>query len=233
VTRRGQAKVLDFGLAHVTPPQSHLPIEEASTLARTDTGILLGTIDYMSPEQALGHEIDARTDIFSLGVVLYEMATGRRPFSTENKLETIDRIAHAEPEPPSQLNKQISSQLQRIIAKCLEKSPQRRYQSASLLSADLRPEIEQLLAKRRTTGPRAFDFYNQARVYLQRFENVKNIDAAISLFEQSIQLDPNYALAHAGLGEAYWRKYDATQDTQWVAKAVANCQRTGTQSRFG
>ena len=136
VTPRGQAKVLDFGLAHVMPQQKHVPIQEASTLARTETGILLGTIDYMSPEQALGREIDTRTDIFSLGVVLYEIATGRKPFSTENKLETIDRIAHLEPDPPSQLNKRIPSELQRIITKCLQKNPQRRYQSARDLVSD-------------------------------------------------------------------------------------------------
>jgi len=96
---------------------------------------------------------------------------------------------------------------------------------AKMLELEMRPEIEQLLAKRRTTVPAAYDFYTQARVYLSRFENVKNIDAAIGLFEQSIGQDSNYTLAYAGLGEAYWRKYQVTKDPQWVAKAVANCQR--------
>src|SRR4030095_14390082 len=81
------------------------------------------------------------------------------------------------------------------------------------------------IANRRTTVPKANDFYIQARSYLVRFENVTNIDAAIGLFEGAIQQDPNYALAYAGLGEAYWRKYQGTKDTQWVPKAVANCQR--------
>jgi len=406
VTPRGQAKVLDFGLAHVTPPQSHRPIEEASTLARTDTGILLGTIDYMSPEQALGREIDTRTDIFSLGVVFYEMATGRKPFSTENKLETIDRIAHAEPEPVSRLNTKISSELQHIISKCLEKNPQRRYQTAQALLRDLaelqqevsprlyrrhrrliiafavlsallavlwiptvqhsilrwfdpvqlpsqkcltilplrvvgdspvdpavaegllqtmtsklsrleqfqgaatiipaseviqgkvtslddarrlfgatlvvngslqryadkfrltlnlvdaqtrkqldsrvidepmtnilawqdgvaielmnmlqvkvQPEMRSLLRAGHTQAPGALEFYLQGRSYLLRYEKPENIDIAIRLFDQAALEDPIYADAFAALGEAYWRKYQATKNLAWIELATRNSRR--------
>jgi tetratricopeptide (TPR) repeat protein len=403
ITPRGQAKVLDFGLARVVPLGKPIATEDLSTEARTSSRLLLGTVDYMSPEQALGREVDARSDIFSLGVVLFEMATGRRPFSTGNPLETIDRIAHAEPEPISRLNPKISYELQSIISKCLKKDSERRYQSAQelmrdlvalrqevrpklyrrltlalaifsallallwipavrepitrwlgltklpeekflvvlpfhvvgedaaskafadglleilpsrlslleqfhgalsvvpavevrergvtsvskartafgvtlvvsgsvqrhddrvrltlnlndantlkqlwssvddypwsnasalqdglvlklaeMLELELRPEIEQLLVRRRTTVPLAYDYYTQARGYMLRFEDAKNIEAAIGLYEHAIQQDPNYTLAHAGLGEAYWRKYEATQDTQWVPKAVENCQR--------
>jgi eukaryotic-like serine/threonine-protein kinase len=400
ITPRGQAKVLDFGLARVVPLGKPIATENLSTEARTSSRLLLGTVDYMSPEQALGREVDARSDIFSLGVVLFEMATGRRPFSTGNPLETIDRIAHAEPEPISRLNPKISSELQSIIFKCLKKDPERRYQSAQelmrdlvalrqevrprlysrltlalaifsallallwipvvrqplsrwlgwaalpsekhlavisfhvvgddpackafadglmetipsrlclfgralfvvpavevrergitsvsqaraafgvtlvvsgsvqregqrvrlilnltdartlrqlgssvqdylltsndawhdevvvrlaeLLQLEVRPDIKQQLLARRTNDAVAHDYYVQARGHLLRFDNPRNIDLAISLFDLAVQEDPNYTLAYAGLGEASWRKYEVTRDIQWAAKAVGHGQR--------
>ena len=404
ITPRGQAKVLDFGLARMAAPDNRVPISDQPTQARTRTGILLGTVEYMSPEQALGREVDARSDIFSFGVVLFEMATGQRPFTGKNPLDTIDRIAHAEPEPVSRLNKAVSSELQAIISKCLEKDPQRRYQSAGelrrelvalkqevrprlnrkarlalallstllvlplipsaqqvisrwfglielpsekyvavlpfhivgddptckafadglmetitsklseleqfqqtlivvpaadvrergvtsvktaqaafgvtlaisgsvqregnrvrltlnlsdaktlrqiwssvddyilttnlptlqdgvivklarMLDLGLRPEMHQVIAAGRTNVPDAYDFYLQGRGYLQRYDKVENLDLAAELFSRAVQRDPDYALAYAGLGELYWRKYEATLDTQWIGSAVANSQK--------
>lgn len=403
ITPRGQAKVLDFGLARILPPERPAALGEISTQAKSETGILLGTVDYMSPEQALGRPVDARSDIFSLGVVLFEMATGQKPFATKNPLETIDRIAHAEPAPISRLNRAISPELQAVISKCLQKDPARRYQSAKelmkeltalrqevrprlyrrltealavfslllvvlwiptvrqslsqwlgfmqlppqkylvvlpfraigsdpaaqafadgltetltsrlslleqfhqsmfvvpavevrdrgvtsiakaqaafgvtlvvsgsvqrekervqltlnlsdaktlrqlrsavadyvlsnvaalqdgvvaelarMLDLEFRPEMHQILTARRTQVPAAYDLYVQGRGYLLRFDDLRNIDAAISLFERAVQEDPGYTLAHASLGEAYWRKYETTNDQQWVAKAVSNCER--------
>src|SRR5262245_43407521 len=97
ITARGQVKVLDFGLAKMT--RAVQPVSsDISTQAKTEPGVVLGTVPYMSPEQALGRDVDHRTDTFSLGVVLYEMATGRLPFSGVNTSETLDRILHAQPE---------------------------------------------------------------------------------------------------------------------------------------
>jgi serine/threonine protein kinase len=119
ITPRGQAKVLDFGLARMAAPDNQVPISDQSTQARTRTGILLGTVEYMSPEQALGREVDARSDIFSFGVVLFEMATGQ---ALTGKTLSIRLIALPMPSPnPFRLNKAVSSELQAIISKCLEK----------------------------------------------------------------------------------------------------------------
>src|SRR5262249_28728880 len=135
VTPRGQVKVLDFGLAKINAQTAH---GEVPLATRTMAGLLMGTVEYMSPEQALGREVDHRTDMFSLGVVLYRLATGRSPFAGISVGETIDGILHAEPERISRLNPTIPSELERIIVRCLEKDRERRYQSAQELLTDLR-----------------------------------------------------------------------------------------------
>jgi len=103
ITARSQAKVLDFGLAKVAAHRA-APISDVPTVRKTDPGVVMGTVQYMSPEQALGREVDHRTDIFSLGVVMYEMSTGRLPFSGASTIETIDRITHAQPEAIARFN---------------------------------------------------------------------------------------------------------------------------------
>jgi serine/threonine protein kinase/tetratricopeptide (TPR) repeat protein len=132
---RGHVKMLDFGLAKMAAPPSIDP--DQATEPHTRTGTVMGTLPYMSPEQALGRDIDTRTDIFSFGVVLYEMLTARRPFAGATSTELIDNIVHKQPEAIARYNNEVPGTLDRIARKCLEKEPDRRYQYARELRGDL------------------------------------------------------------------------------------------------
>jgi len=137
LTGGGQVKVLDFGLAKMNPAIRHASFDNGPTEVFTDPSIVMGTVQYMSPEQALGREIDQRSDIFSFGIVLYEMCTGRAPFKGISPTETIDRIVHEDPQPASRLNHEVPADLERIVRKCLEKDKSYRYQSARDILVDL------------------------------------------------------------------------------------------------
>jgi eukaryotic-like serine/threonine-protein kinase len=142
VTRRGHAKILDFGLAKVTG-KSAASSSDAETIADSDAlhltspGAMLGTASYMSPEQVKAKDLDARTDLFSFGSVLYEMATGKLPFEGSSPGEICSAILRDEPPPPSQVNPQIVPGLEAVIRKALEKDCNLRYQHASEIQADL------------------------------------------------------------------------------------------------
>jgi serine/threonine protein kinase/tetratricopeptide (TPR) repeat protein len=145
VTRRGDAKVLDFGPAKLLPERRPVAAAGASALptmteeeALSSPGAAVGTVAYMSPEQAKGQPLDARTDLFSFGAVLYEMATGRQAFSGNTLAVIFDAILHGAPTSPVRLNPELPPELQRIIHKALEKERELRYQSSSEIRTDLK-----------------------------------------------------------------------------------------------
>ncbi len=138
LNERGQVKVLDFGLAKRMPQESTDALGMTGAMQQTQQGQILGTPSYMSPEQALGKDLDHRTDIFSVGVVLYELTTGQRPFTGANFAEIVNKIVHAQPTAIARLNYDVPPELERITLKCLQKLPDRRYQTARELMVDLR-----------------------------------------------------------------------------------------------
>jgi len=136
----GRLKILDFGLAKLKPEAGLSGMSDLPTKSRTEEGRIVGTVAYMSPEQAEGKTLDSRSDIFSLGIVLYEMATGERPFQGETTASVLSSILKDTPRSVTEINPALPSNLSRIIRRCLVKDPEHRYQTAK----DLRNELEDL-----------------------------------------------------------------------------------------
>src|SRR5437667_820648 len=164
IRRNGHVKVLDFGLAKLMDRAvSDETDTEAVTraLVQTDAGVVLGTSQYMSPEQARGKPVDARTDIWSLGVVLYEMATGHPPFTGETKTDVIVAIAKSDPQPLTRFTRNVPAELEWIVMKALRKHVDERYQTVKEFESDLKKlkqrlefqtELERSMAPERLTG---------------------------------------------------------------------------------
>ena len=141
VTTDGRVKVLDFGLAKIAASQPNEPLNsEMATDLHTREGVVMGTVPYMSPEQVQGESLDHRTDIFSLGVILHEMATGARPFAGASQAALVSSILRDAPRPVSELRVDLSAGLAQVVRRCLEKEPGRRIQTARDLAAELRLE---------------------------------------------------------------------------------------------
>ena len=140
VNQRGMIKLLDFGIAAAAAASNEGESDDRTKKVgqQTVVGFVAGTVSYMSPEQAIGRALDHRSDIFSLGVVLYEMLTGRLPFDGDTPIETMDNIIHAEPMPVARFNYAVPTDLDRVVRKCLEKDREWRYQSVRELLIDLR-----------------------------------------------------------------------------------------------
>ena len=141
VAKDGRVKVLDFGLAKITAREKAMPSDsELSTAVKTREGIVMGTVAYMSPEQLQGRTVDHRTDIFSLGIMMYEMASGQRPFQGASSAELASAILRDTPQPLGEIRTDLPADLERIVRLCMEKNPRRRFQSA----LDIYNELDEL-----------------------------------------------------------------------------------------
>ena len=213
LTHRGVVKVLDFGVAKVARSDEGSLNGDWTVEPVTAVGSVVGSGPYMSPEQIVGGAVDSRSDVFSLGVVIYEMATGQRPFSGSTRAEMMDHILHAAPEPMIRLNSDLPSELERITRKCLDKRTDDRYQSARELLTDLWPLKRQLDAKPARAiaddasitdvprAPEALELVARGWAHLRSasfFETSK----AVSAFEAATVIDPTYAAAYAALALA-------------------------------
>jgi len=222
LTHRGNVKVLDFGVAKVARNDEGRLNGDWTVEPVTAVGSVVGSAPYMSPEQIVGGDVDSRSDMFSLGVVIYQMATGQLPFSGSTRAEMKDRILHAAPEPMMRLNPDLPSELERITFKCLDKRTDSRYQSARELLIDLWPLKRQLDA--RTDSPRfellrrpdstravpaatraiaseASEFIARGWAHL-RSGSFFELAQAVSAFLAATEIEPTYAAAHAGLALA-------------------------------
>jgi serine/threonine protein kinase len=212
VTTRGSAKILDFGLAKLSGVGAHgmrpagdgageeearHPHLTAGTAFLTEEhltspGVAMGTVAYMSPEQARGEELDARTDLFSFGAVLYEMTTGRRAFTGNTTALMFDALLHHEPAPPSELNTKVPADLERLILRTLEKDREMRYQTASDLKADLKRLRREHESGRTRSRQSATDVKSVPASLLESDRKTQLLDSSTTLLQSRLRARGRY-----------------------------------------
>src|ERR1700746_1995413 len=227
LVKGGQAKILDFGLAKLTPAVRHAAESVGATSMRTQAHVLhdeqltspgssMGTIAYMSPEQARGEELDARSDLFSLGVVLYEMATGSVPFSGATSAVIFDGILHSTPAPAKELNPRLPLALDNILGKALEKDADLRYQTA----AELRADLKRLKRDRDSAVGRTQESKSQVAVATSVAAPVFEKSVAVLYFENlSVSKDDEYF--RDGMTEDIITELSKIKDLQVFPRAAA------------
>jgi serine/threonine protein kinase len=242
LTHRGNVKVLDFGVAKLAHHDEGSRNGDWTVEPVTAVGSVVGSAPYMSPEQIVGGDADSRSDVFSLGVVIYEMATGQLPFSGSTRAEMMHRILHAAPETMMRLNPDIPPELERITLKCLDKRRDDRYQSGRELLNDLWPLKRQLDANVARAMPRRSGSHPGAAAVTPRgvgdasptdaargseaselvargWAHLRSgsfyeVSDAVSAFQAATVIDPTYAGAYAGL--AFAKVADGTNRTALV-----------------
>jgi len=273
LTSAGTVKVLDFGLAKRTANAAPEQGEARGSSPLTVEGTAIGTVEYMSPEQALGEAVGPSSDLFSFGVVLYELLSKARPFEATSAGGALRRILTSEPAPLHDIVPGIPAALEAIVSRCLEKEPAERYASAAEAASDLRQVLSSITqassaptatlvmppARRglplrrigiaavavlfiicavlgwryspllRTHAPTVvqdrsgfaneYDAYRAARGFLDRYDRKGNVDRGVEALEAAVRLNPNYALAYAGLSEAYLRRNALNPDPQGQRQA--------------